>query len=247
MGAGWLDDHGGDVGVALQRTADGVDVAGRQAVERFHRLPRDAEGRRDVVVRHTLAPETTSCQPWKWSSNLISLRAAGEGAGEADRHHRRLGAGAVEAHLLATGDEVDDLPRPLDLEAVGGAVVGAGLHLLRDRRDHIRVAVAEDEGAVAHDVVDQLVAVGVPFVAALGAVDVDREGVEAAGVVGQAAGKDLQAPGSRALLTRGACAGIRPRSRAWRQSTTKQQDGDARPQEDEADLHPDAGLIRSRS
>src|SRR5688572_12459039 len=90
---------------------------------------------------------------------LDQLAAAGEGPGKAYGHHRCLGAGAVEAHLLAAGHEVDNLLRPLDLESMGGAIMRPDRHLLGDGSNDVRVAMAEDQGAVAHNVVDQLVAV----------------------------------------------------------------------------------------
>jgi len=54
------------------------------------------------------------------------------------------------------------------------------------------VAVAEDQRAVAHDVVDELVAIGVPLAAAYRPVNVDRERVEPARVVGQTARENLK-------------------------------------------------------
>ena len=47
--------------------------------------------------------------------------------------------------------------------------------LLRDRCDDIRVVVSEQQRAVTHDVVDDLIAIDIPFAAAGGARDVERE------------------------------------------------------------------------
>jgi hypothetical protein len=54
--------------------------------------------------------------------------------------------------------------------------VRAFAHLLGYGRRHLRVVVAQEQCAVAHPVVDELIAVDVPFVAAIGALDVDRKG-----------------------------------------------------------------------
>ena len=114
------------------------------------------------------------------------LVAAGVGAGEADGHHRRFGAGGVEADASGRRARAFGSSRPTPFRARGGAVVGAVGDLSGDGADERRVGVAEEEGAVAHDVIDDFVAVDVPFAGAEGVVDVDGEGGEVADVVGDA-------------------------------------------------------------
>src|SRR5207247_1767303 len=72
---------------------------------------------------------------------------------------------------------------PSDLELVAGAHVGGPRHLLLHRPDDGRVAVAEEERAVAHPVIHVLVAIDVPLAGALGTLDVDRERRQVADVV----------------------------------------------------------------
>ena len=67
---------------------------------------------------------------------LDDLVAAGEGAREAHRGHRRLGAGVDEAHELDRRHRVADEARQLDLELGRGAEAGAALgRLLQDLDD----------------------------------------------------------------------------------------------------------------
>ena len=83
----------------------------------------------------------------------------------------------------ALGIRLRDLLGPGHLELVAGAVVGALVDLLGHGRGHGGIVVAQNQRAVAHPVVDQLVAVDVPLARAVGAFDVDRKGREVAAVV----------------------------------------------------------------
>src|SRR3990172_8403582 len=65
--------------------------------------------------------------------------------------------------------------RPVEARAGGGLL-------------HLRVVVAQQQGAVPHHVVDDFVAVHVPLAGPLGALDVEGEGDEVADVVGDAVG-----------------------------------------------------------
>src|SRR5712664_387913 len=67
-----------------------------------------------------------------------------------------------------------------------GAIVGAFVDLLGDRRGYLGMVVAQQQRAVTHPVVDELVAVDVPLAAAIGALDVDRKWGEVATIVGDA-------------------------------------------------------------
>ncbi len=64
------------------------------------------------------------------------------------------------------------------------AVVGALGRLLLDGPCDLRVGVAQEKGAVAHHVVDDIVAVHVPLVAPLSVVDVERKGGQVPSIVG---------------------------------------------------------------
>ena len=56
---------------------------------------------------------------------------------------------------------------------------------------HLGVVVSQQEGAVAHHVVDVLVSVHVPFVGALRSFHIQRKGREVADVVGDAVREQL--------------------------------------------------------
>ena len=77
---------------------------------------------------------------------------------------------------------------PGDFELVASAIVGAFVDLLGDRGGDLWMVVPQQQRAVAHPVVDELVAVDVPLAAAVGPLDVDREWDEIATVVGDATG-----------------------------------------------------------
>src|SRR4029453_699586 len=121
------------------------------------------------------------------AGELQELRAAGVGARHAHRQVRGLGAGHREARQLAGGDQLVDQLGPPHLERVAGAQVGAARHLLLHGAHGRGVAVAREERAVAHPVVDVLVAVDVPLAAAGRAIDVDRMRGQVTDVVGDPA------------------------------------------------------------
>src|SRR5438132_14383308 len=101
------------------------------------------------------------------------LRLAGEGASEPHRHHRRLGARGGEAHPLGRGNELHDPFGPGDLGLVRGAEMGAALDLALNRLDHLRVAMTEQQRAMAAEIVDVAMAVDIPFARTLGPSDVE--------------------------------------------------------------------------
>jgi len=81
--------------------------------------------------------------------------AAREPAREADRAHRRLGAGAHHAQPLDRGHELGDAPGKLGLDHGGSAEGEAVGCAPRHGRDDVRVRVAEDHRAPGAHVVDQ--------------------------------------------------------------------------------------------
>ena len=98
---------------------------------------------------------------------LDDLAAACGSACQAQRTHARFGAGADQTHHFHGGHVFQDFFGQLNL-ALGGraereAVERRFLHGLK----HSRVAVAQDHGAPRADVVDVLLAVGIPKVSAL--------------------------------------------------------------------------------
>ena len=109
---------------------------------------------------------------------LGDLRPAREGASDADRVHRRLGAGVREAQRLHGRDAARERLGQSDL-VLGGAGVG---HSERDglvgRLHDVERRVTEDEARVVAVEVEAIDAIGVPEVGALRALDVERIGVE---------------------------------------------------------------------
>ena len=108
------------------------------------------------------------------AGELDDLRALGERARDPQRAHRRLGAGAHEAHELDARHRVADEPRELELERARRAVARPAAHRLLERRDHTRMRVAEDQRPPGEDVVEIAVAVDVDEVRALAALDEER-------------------------------------------------------------------------
>src|SRR5213078_1634056 len=94
------------------------------------------------------------------AGELHDSRATGEAAGEADRRHRRLGAGADEPHLLDRADPGDDLLGELDLALGRRTEAGAAADLGPHRVDNGGMRMAEDDRAPGADEVDVVTAVG---------------------------------------------------------------------------------------
>ncbi len=101
--------------------------------------------------------------------------AAGDGARQADRAHRRLGPGAGHPHHLDRREARRRPPRPAATSAaVAAPKLVPRFGRLDHRRDHRRLGVAEDQRAPGADPVEVAVAVDVEQLAALAALDEDR-------------------------------------------------------------------------
>ncbi len=74
---------------------------------------------------------------------------------------------------------------------MGSAVVSASMDLFGDGLDNCRVIVSQQQGAVPHPVIDELIAIQVPLVCPLRVGDVDRKGLHMARGVRYATRKDL--------------------------------------------------------
>src|SRR5436309_3060890 len=111
---------------------------------------------------------------------LDDVALAREGAGEPHGHVGGLGARRGEANALGARHEAADPLAPLDFLFVTGAVMRAAQRLLAHGVGHLSRVVAEEQGAVAHPVVDVAIAVDVPLVGALGPGDVERTRLHAA-------------------------------------------------------------------
>src|SRR6266542_2470222 len=120
---------------------------------------------------------------------LEELIAPGVGAGEPDSHQGGLGAGAGKPHFLGARHKLLDALPPLEFQTVVGSVMRALRRLFDNRPCDFRMCVAEEQCAVAHDIVDVLVSVYIPLAAALRMVNEDRKGSRVADVVRDAGGE----------------------------------------------------------
>ena len=105
--------------------------------------------------------------------DLHDVVATGRGTRDADRAHRRLGAGVREAHLLeaeAPAQLLGEQHRVLGRRRE----VGTGRAARVDRLDDLRMRVADDHAAEPVVGVDVLVAVDVPDLRPLPLAQVDR-------------------------------------------------------------------------
>ena len=72
--------------------------------------------------------------------------------------------------------------------------MGAALQLLGRRGGHDGMVMSKEEGAVSPDVIHVLIPVHVPLPRSFGAINVDRERLEEAGLVRDPAGEDVLGP-----------------------------------------------------
>ena len=152
-----LHDDGGDVGVLGQVLVKGVGV-GLHDCDRRARLVGDAVGRGDARLDGNVVVPAVIVLP-----ELDEPRLPGVSASEANRQQGGLRAAGREAHPLRRRHEAGDELRPAHLVGRRSAHVGAVPHLSLDRLGDLRTVVAENQGAEADEVVDQLVAVNVPL------------------------------------------------------------------------------------
>ncbi len=107
---------------------------------------RAGRGQKTVVVAVVAALE------------LDDLVASGVAAGQAQGAHGGLGAGVDHAQHLHGGDGLADGAGQADLVGAGGAEAGAGLHRVQGRGRDLGISVAQEHGAPAEHVVDELAA-----------------------------------------------------------------------------------------
>ena len=134
---------------------------------------------------------TPSCQPWKWPTKRITFGLPVKARASRSARCEASVPEPVKRTLSAHGHQAVDQLGPPHLELVGGAPVRAARHLPLDGLDHGGVAVAQQQRAVAAEVVDVLVAVDVPLAGARRAGGIDRIGQQRAAVVGEAGGQHL--------------------------------------------------------
>jgi hypothetical protein len=97
----------------------------------------------------------------------------------------------METDFFYGGHQGLDGSGPADLFVSAGPQVGAPVNLLSYGSGDSRVRVAQDQSAVAGNVVDVLMAVHVPLTGAGAMSDVERKWLGVAVIVGYAAGENL--------------------------------------------------------
>ena len=162
-GARRLEDDGGHVVARLERGGDAArrrrPAAGSVCSTRPAGMPAGTP-----PSKCDMAPAATpSCQPWKWPTKRITFGLPVKARASRSARCEASVPEAGEAHALGAGDQAVDQLGPSHLQLVRGAPVRAELHLALDRLHHRRMAVAQQQRAVAAEVVDVLVAVDVPL------------------------------------------------------------------------------------
>ena len=130
--------------------------------------------------------------------HLDDLVASGRRAGDADRVHRRLGAGVHEAHLVELEALADGLGQR-DRVGSGDREVDRVLRSLGQRLHDLGVGVADDVDPEAAMEVLVLLAVDVPDARGLPLLEVDRVGVAHLEVRGDTPGQALHSPSMQLL------------------------------------------------
>ena len=220
-GAGGLEHDGGDVLPRLQRAGDMADIVGRQQDGLVDQAGRNARGHAALEVRHG-ARRHAVVPAVEVADEADHLGSAGERARQPQRQVRGLGAGAGEAHHLGARHQAIDQLRPPHLQLVRGAPVRAERHLPLNGLDDGGMPVAQQQRAMAAEIVDVLVAVDVPLARARRAGGIDRIGQQRAAVVRQAGRQHLAAPARKARPSAACAPGTRPRSWSWSASLTLQ-------------------------
>mmetsp|Transcript_41301 Transcript_41301/g.100220 ORF Transcript_41301/g.100220 Transcript_41301/m.100220 type:complete len:396 (-) Transcript_41301:89-1276(-) len=192
-----LEDHAGDLAfVRLEERLDRLDVvvrrdkSGGRGAGGDARRVREAEGGHARAGGHEERVRVAVVAPIE----LDHLLPLGVRAHQPQHSHARLGARVGEADHLHGRDGLDHHLRQLVLQSARRAERRALVHSLLDRIEHAVVCVADDRRAPRADVVDVLVAVDIPRVCALDAVEDDgvaADGLEGAHRRGDTARHDL--------------------------------------------------------
>ena len=204
-GAGRLQHDRGHVVARLERVGDAADIVGRQQDRLLDEAGRNAGGHAALEVRHGTRRHAV-VPAVEVADEADHLGFAREGAGEPQRQVRGLGAGAGEAHHLGARHQAIDQLGPPHLQLVRGAPVRAERHLPLDGLDDGGMPVAQQQRAMAAEIVDVLVAVDVPLARARRAGGIDRIGQQRAAVVRQSGRQHF----SRLLIKLGGTPRARP-------------------------------------
>ena len=136
----------------------------------YARAGRDPEGRKP----RARAREERVRVAVVTAGELQDAVASGESASKPDGAHRGLRPGGDQPHELDGGNRVHDLLGELDLSLRRGAERRAFGRRRLDRRDDLRVGVAEDERPPGHDPIEVAAPIGVLEVGPRSAPDEER-------------------------------------------------------------------------
>ena len=114
------------------------------------------------------------------AGHLDDRLPAGEGSGQSDGTHHRLGPAADQPDLLDGSEGRDDSLTQFRLGHRGRPERGALVDGLVDRFDHSRMGMAQDHRAPRTDVIDVFVAIDVENVRSARVVDEHRIEIDAA-------------------------------------------------------------------
>ena len=184
--AGRLEDDGSHI--VVERSLGSLEVPGghqddalghrRRNPARWGSVELSEESGRGVVVP---AVEV--------SDQSHDLGSTGDRPRQPQRQLRRFGPRVGEPHAFRAGYQALDPLRPFYLELGASPVVEAFHDLILYRLQNLRMIVAEEQGSMTAGIVDVFVAVHVPLAGTRCVGDVDAVGLDVAGVVGDAAGK----------------------------------------------------------
>jgi len=110
-------------------------------------------------------------------------RLARKRAGEPHCQQGRLGTGRGEAHQIGRWDQLGDLFGPLDFGLVPSTEMGALLFGGAHSRHDLGMVMPQDQRSMSHGIIDQPVAIDIPFVGAGGVIDIQRKWFEKTAVM----------------------------------------------------------------
>src|SRR3984957_20058003 len=172
-----FDNHRRDFSrVLLEDFLDGVGVVIRRVQRQFRQRFGHARARRDAECREARAgfDQKAVGMPVVTAFEFQQQVTLGEPARRAHRAHGGFGAGADKSDALDRGQRANDLLAELGFERRRHSIAGPLPGLVGNRRDDVRMRVAQDQSAPGANVVDVLAAIDIVEPRARGMVDDQR-------------------------------------------------------------------------
>src|SRR4029077_465295 len=169
-----FNNHGSNgLAVFLEEPLDSSEVVVRCVQREFSQRLRDAWRCRDAQsseARTTLGQKTVSV-PVITAFELNDEISSGRRARQTNRAHGRLCAGTDETHALHRGQRLLQNLRQFDFQLRGHAVARAARRLLSQSRRDLRVRVSQNQSAPGANEIGVGIAVEVPDLRSLRAID----------------------------------------------------------------------------